>query len=330
MASNIESPNLSRRGFVFAAGTAALAAAGAGLAGCAPAAIKEGEGNAPEKKAVPDVFTDGVPTSRTGTSMHGPIDVKTVIADGAIADVAVLNHNESRVIGEHADREAMPQRIVESQCVDADCHHRRHRHQHGHQERRASTPSSQRRRGPGRLQRLRGPRADAPDGGEERRRRHHGCRARRPHGRLGCRRKGEERRHLRAHGLHRRLHAHHRRRHLHAGNAAADVHGASTWCPRRTAPSSTAWRYTPGACRAEDNPYYNPDMPFITHDTGTRRSRAVDKMLGIGVAFCPIGRVGRAAARPRRLPDRRQVRHGDRHALRAPPSWASRSSPRLP
>ena len=78
MASNIESPNLSRRGFVFAAGTAALAAAGAGLAGCAPAAIKEGEGNAPEKKAVPDVFTDGTYITH-GTSMHGPIDVKTVI-----------------------------------------------------------------------------------------------------------------------------------------------------------------------------------------------------------------------------------------------------------
>ena len=87
MASNIESPNLSRRGFVFAAGTAALAAAGAGLAGCAPAAIKEGEGNAPEKKAVPDVFTDGTYITH-GTSMHGPIDVKTVIEGGAIASVA--------------------------------------------------------------------------------------------------------------------------------------------------------------------------------------------------------------------------------------------------
>ncbi len=71
MASNIESPNLSRRGFVFAAGTAALAAAGAGLAGCAPAATKEGEGNAPEKKAVPDVFTDGT-SSRTERACTAP------------------------------------------------------------------------------------------------------------------------------------------------------------------------------------------------------------------------------------------------------------------
>ncbi len=52
--------------------------------------------------------------------MHGPIDVKTVIDGGEIAEVTVLNHRESRVMGEAAWA-AMPQRIVESQCVDVDC-----------------------------------------------------------------------------------------------------------------------------------------------------------------------------------------------------------------
>lgn len=110
---------LSRRGFVAAAGTAALAAAGIGLAGCAPATSGEGK-DAPSdaKKSIPDRFTDGTYITN-GMSMHGPIDVKTVIADGKIEAVQVLNHNESRVIGEFAV-ENMPARIVDAQCLDVD------------------------------------------------------------------------------------------------------------------------------------------------------------------------------------------------------------------
>lgn len=54
-----------------------------------------------------------------GMSMHGAVDVLTTIADGAIAGVKVLNHNESRNIGEYACQ-TMPGRIVESQCLDVD------------------------------------------------------------------------------------------------------------------------------------------------------------------------------------------------------------------
>lgn len=118
MDSNIGKPHLSRRGFIAAAGTAALVATSAGLIGCSPATPGNGDGEASGKKAIPDVFTDGTYITHA-TSMHGPIDVKTVISDGAIADVSVLNHNESRVVGECAI-EKMPLRIVESQCIDAD------------------------------------------------------------------------------------------------------------------------------------------------------------------------------------------------------------------
>ncbi len=121
--------DLSRRGFIAGAGVAALAAVGASLAGCGKAeqpapASQDGADAKPEadaaeaKKSIPEVFTDGVYITN-GMSMHGLIDVKTIIADGAIAEVKVLNHGESRVIGEYA-LEAMPARIVESQCVDAD------------------------------------------------------------------------------------------------------------------------------------------------------------------------------------------------------------------
>ena len=51
--------------------------------------------------------------------MHGYITVKTTIKDGAIADVSVLNQRESWVVGESATK-TMPKRIVDSQCVDAD------------------------------------------------------------------------------------------------------------------------------------------------------------------------------------------------------------------
>lgn len=121
--------DLSRRGFIAGAGVAALAAVGASLGGCAKPEqkVEESKGGSAEgteasaaeaKKSIPEVFTDGVYIT-SGMSMHGLIDVKTVIVDGAIAEVKALNHSESRVIGEYA-LEAMPARIVESQCVDAD------------------------------------------------------------------------------------------------------------------------------------------------------------------------------------------------------------------
>ena len=116
-----QTPGISRRGFLAAAGTAAVAAAAAGLVGCSqPQQTQTQEDGATEstEKTKPEVFTDGTYIT-SGMSMHGPIDVKTVIKDGAIAELAVLNHNESRVIGEHAITN-MPLRIVESQCVDAD------------------------------------------------------------------------------------------------------------------------------------------------------------------------------------------------------------------
>lgn len=52
-------------------------------------------------------------------SMHGPITVCTSILGGRIADVKVLRHHESFVVGEYAVQ-TMPARIVESQCLDAD------------------------------------------------------------------------------------------------------------------------------------------------------------------------------------------------------------------
>lgn len=283
MASNIESPNLSRRGFVFAAGTAALRCRGRAC-GLRAAAIKEGEGNAPEKKAVPDVFTDGTYITH-GTSMHGPIDVKTVIEGGAIASVAVLNHNESRVVGEHAI-EKMPQRIVESQCVDADAIT-------------GATVTSMA---------IKNAVVDAviaaggdPDDFS-------GYAAPAPTPRtveksadvaiMGAGPAG-----------------------LMAAWAAAEKGKSVVICERMgytggCTPITGGGIYTQetqlqrawgldlvpethstvehrleiyaGRMQAEDNPYYNPDMPFIRTILESS-SRAVDKMLGIGVAFCPMG-----------------------------------------
>lgn len=113
---------LTRRTFLVgaAAGTAGIAAASL-LGGCgSPQTSGDNDGAAQdESPAIPDEFTDGVYLTKS-ISMHGPINVKTVIADGQIAEVAVLNNRESYVIGESAVK-AMPQRIVESQCVDVDC-----------------------------------------------------------------------------------------------------------------------------------------------------------------------------------------------------------------
>lgn len=98
--------DMSRRAFcTAAAGVAAVATIGGTIA-------------AADEAAKPASLTDGTYITQ-GMSMHGPIDVMTVIADGRIDQVKVLNHNESRVIGEYANAQ-MPARIVASQCVDAD------------------------------------------------------------------------------------------------------------------------------------------------------------------------------------------------------------------
>ncbi len=126
--------SMSRRAFLAsaAAGTAGIAAAGI-LAGCSSGSgadgakednardgrAEEGDAKKTDAFAAPDVFTDGIYLTKA-VSMHGPINVKTVIADGKIAEVAVLNNRESYVIGEAAVK-TMPQRIVESQFVDVDC-----------------------------------------------------------------------------------------------------------------------------------------------------------------------------------------------------------------
>lgn len=128
---------LSRRSFL-KGGTAILAGtvAGVALAGCSDNSRTDTGTNATaeekpsaevpqesatadaQTKEVPEQLTDGVYLTQA-VSMHGPINVKTVIAGGAIAEVAVLNHRETYVIGESAVT-TMPARIVESQCIDAD------------------------------------------------------------------------------------------------------------------------------------------------------------------------------------------------------------------
>ena len=108
----MSSTALDRRTFL-AASAAAVALSAA--AGNAATEARADEKAAPAAGSTP---ADGSYITQ-GSSMHGPIDVLTVIADGAIAEVRVLNHKESRVIGEHAVT-VMPQRIVESQCLDVD------------------------------------------------------------------------------------------------------------------------------------------------------------------------------------------------------------------
>ncbi len=136
-----ENGALSRRSFLKGSAIAlAGTAAGVALAGCTSSGQtdagaeepKDVDTNAEEPAgpqadasasvdtaapAVPDHLTDGTYLTKA-VSMHGPINVKTVIADGAIAQVAVLNHRETYVIGESAVA-TMPTRIVESQCIDA-------------------------------------------------------------------------------------------------------------------------------------------------------------------------------------------------------------------
>ena len=107
--------SIDRRAFL-ASGAAAI-----GVAAVAPGVAKaEQVAKAQEESGSTD---GGRPADgqyiTSAVSMHGPIDVLTVFANGAIASVRVLSHKESRVIGEHAVS-VMPQRIVDSQCIDVD------------------------------------------------------------------------------------------------------------------------------------------------------------------------------------------------------------------
>ena len=108
----MSSTQLDRRTFI--ASSAALAAGVAAFGGVS-AAVADAPAPAPAAGAVP---ADGQYITQ-GTSMHGNIDVLTVITDGAISQVKVLNHKESRTIGEYACTN-MPLRIVETQCLDVD------------------------------------------------------------------------------------------------------------------------------------------------------------------------------------------------------------------
>lgn len=112
--------DLSRRSFIkgAAAGAAMLAASGLSLQGCAPSEGQSSDAKGSAEKQIPDTFTDGTYITES-ISMHGKVIVKTVISEGAIAEVSVLNHRESFVVGEEAVQ-SMPERIVESQCLDVD------------------------------------------------------------------------------------------------------------------------------------------------------------------------------------------------------------------
>lgn len=112
--------DMTRRNFLkgAAAGTAALAVGGLALQGCSPSEKRASEETREAEKPIPEEFTDGTYITEA-ISMHGKVVVKTVVSEGAIADVSVLNHRESFVVGEEAVVN-IPTRIVESQCLDVD------------------------------------------------------------------------------------------------------------------------------------------------------------------------------------------------------------------
>jgi len=101
---------MNRRSFI-----AAVAAVAAAMGSASASQAVAEEAPKPEAGAVP---ADGHYIT-SAISMHGNIDVLTVIEGGAITEVRVLNHAESRVIGEYANT-VMPKRIVETQCLDVD------------------------------------------------------------------------------------------------------------------------------------------------------------------------------------------------------------------
>lgn len=281
--------DMSRRGFIAAAGTAAIAAAGIGLAGCSPEAA-DNQGNqagSESKKTIPDQFTDGTYITNA-ISMHGPIDVKTVVADGKLESITVLNHNESRVIGEYAI-DNMPARIVESQCIDADAITGATMTStaiknavteaiieaggdpnefSGYT---APTPSKQTIEksadiaimgaGPAGLMAA----WSAAEQGKsvvicERMGYTGGCTPI-----TGCGIYTQETQIQKAWGLDQVMESHRTIDHR------LEIYA--------------------GRMQTEDNPYYNPDMPFIKNILHSSQ-RAVDKMLQIGVGFCPIGNTG--------------------------------------
>lgn len=116
------SAEMSRRAFVSSAAAGAAMLAGSVAVGSTLASEEAATDDAADEMTAADDGS-GAPTDGTYLtkviSMHGPINVKTVFAGGAIAEVKVLNHRESYVIGEAAVS-GMPQRIVDSQCIDVD------------------------------------------------------------------------------------------------------------------------------------------------------------------------------------------------------------------
>ena len=107
---------LSRRNFLkgAVAGTLGVGVLGQGIISLA----EEAPAAAEAEEMIPSSLTDGNYYTK-GSSMHGLLTVKTVIAEGKIAEVKVTDHRESWVIGENAVAK-MPERIVESQCIDCD------------------------------------------------------------------------------------------------------------------------------------------------------------------------------------------------------------------
>lgn len=109
---------ISRKHFIAGAAGSLIGAATLGAMASAANATEAAPETAEAKAPAAGGLTDGIYLTRS-VSMHGPINVKTVITDGAIAEVAVLNHRETYVIGETAVKR-MPAAIVESQCLDVD------------------------------------------------------------------------------------------------------------------------------------------------------------------------------------------------------------------
>jgi len=107
--------NVSRREFLRDAALGAVGVAALGMMGVSAAAEAEA---APAEKKIPDVFTDGSYFTKV-YSMHGAMNVMTVIKDAKIESVKVVNHKDSYIIGELAVS-TIPGRIVEQQSLNVD------------------------------------------------------------------------------------------------------------------------------------------------------------------------------------------------------------------
>ena len=247
------------------------------------------------------------PTSRTGSSMHGPIDVHTVIAGGAIAAVRVaLTTTRAASWAEHAIETVMPQRMASRPSASTPTPSPAPPSPASAIERAVDDAVVNAGRRPRRLHRLRGPRAHAPDGcREERRRRHRRCRPRRPHGRLGWP-PSRARASSSASAW--------------ATPAAARPSPAAASTPRRRS-IQRAWGTRPGARHAQrhrtstacrycaDRSCRGRRQPLLRPRHAVRRARILELLAARAVdthaqasalAFCPIGdsRAVPAARRP--------------------------------